>query len=198
MAEKLKGKTVKVTTPTFRVSYPNVFKPKLNKLNNKMEFSVEALFPKGTDFTKVKAAIAEAAETAWGTDRTKWPSPLKLPLKLQDTKKKKKEDGTEYLPPPYEAGCFFASFKSEQQPGVVDQQVQPIREQTAFYAGVWANASVSARAYSQGNNHGVSLWLNNLQKVKDGEPLGGRSRPEDDFVAVQMDEVPGSDPTMNI
>ena len=28
---------------------------------------------------------------------------------------------------------------------------------------------------------GIACGLNNLQKIRDGEPLGGKSRPEDDF-----------------
>ena len=28
---------------------------------------------------------------------------------------------------------------------------------------------------------GIACGLNNLQKIRDGEPLGGKSRAEDDF-----------------
>ncbi len=34
--------------------------------------------------------------------------------------------------------------------------------------------------HSNGNK-GIACGLNNLQKIRDGEPLGGKSHPEDDF-----------------
>ena len=36
-------------------------------------------------------------------------------------------------------------------------------------------------AYNTNGNRGIACGLNNLQKLKDGTPLGGHSRPEDDF-----------------
>ncbi len=36
-------------------------------------------------------------------------------------------------------------------------------------------------------NKGIACGLNNLQKIRDGEPLGGKSRAEDDF-AIEDDE----------
>ena len=50
-----------INTPKFRVSYPNVFEPKLNDLSGQMEYSIEAIFPEGTDITVLK----EAAQKAW-------------------------------------------------------------------------------------------------------------------------------------
>ena len=35
--------------------------------------------------------------------------------------------------------------------------------------------------FSTSGNNGVAAGLNNIQKVADGTPLGGRSRAEDDF-----------------
>ena len=35
---------------------------------------------------------------------------------------------------------------------------------------------------------GIACGLNNLQKIRDGEPLGGRSRAEDDFADEVGDE----------
>ena len=33
----------------------------------------------------------------------------------------------------------------------------------------------------------LACGLNNLQKIRDGEPLGGKSRPEDDFAEEDED-----------
>lgn len=72
-----------VKTPEFRVSYPKVFKPELNTLNGKQEYSVVALFPIGANLTALKKAAQAAVEKEWGTDPTKWPKGLKLPLKIR-------------------------------------------------------------------------------------------------------------------
>jgi hypothetical protein len=43
-------------------------------------------------------------------------------------------------------------------------------------------------AYNANGNKGIACGLQNLQKLEDGEPLGGRSRAEDDFTAINDDE----------
>lgn len=174
-----------VVTPPFRVSYPNVFKPQLNKLSNKSEFGLEALFPKDADLSKLKKAAQEALEKKFGADRTKWPKQLKTPFRLQDEKEKEDEaTGKKVMPPATEKGAIFMRFKSAQRPAVVDQNVQQILDETQFYPGCWAVASVNAYAYDQAGNRGVAFGLVNIQKVKDGDPLGGRTRAEDDFAPV--------------
>ena len=37
-------------------------------------------------------------------------------------------------------------------------------------------------------NKGIACGLNNLQKLRDGEPLGGKSRAEDDFASDEEDD----------
>lgn len=170
-------------TPKFRVSYPNVFKARKNELNGKEEFSVVALFDKGADLTALKKAAQEATIKKWGADKTKWPTNIRSPFRDQGEREK---EGT--LPAGHEKGAIFMNFKSTQKPGVVDQQVQPIIDEADFYAGCYAIASVNAYAYDQKGNRGVSFGLGNLQKVKDGEPLGGRTRAQDDFAPIAVEE----------
>ena len=43
---------------------------------------------------------------------------------------------------------------------------------------------MSVYGYDNAGNVGINFGLNNLQKVGDGDPLGGRSTPEADFKAV--------------
>ena len=83
--------------------------------------------------------------------------------------------------------------KKSGAPKVVDQQMQQILDEGELYAGCYARMSVHAYAYAPTKENpqiktGVSFGLNNVQKVADGEPLGGMSsRPEDDFEPVQTD-----------
>lgn len=177
-----------ILTPMFRVSYPNIFKPKYNKLNNKNEFSVEAVFPKDADLTALKEAAKAALVEKFGADQTKWPkdkdgkSRLKSPFKDQGDKVK---DGV--LPEHYTKGAIFLTLKSTQRPGLVDATKQDIIDESEFYAGCYARAYVTVYAYDQAGNVGVNFGLQHLQKMKDGDPLGSRIKVEDAFAPVETE-----------
>ena len=66
-------------------------------------------------------------------------------------------------------------------PGIVDIDRQPILQRSEVYSGVYGRASISFYAFNSSGNRGIACSLNNLQKIADGEPLGGKSRAEDDF-----------------
>ncbi len=194
----------KLITPEFRVSYPNVFKPRYNDLAKKEQYSVEALFSKDTDLTQLKKAVQDAIIEKWGetakiakspdgmyslsvdgkvltkkVNGKDVPAEFRIPFKDQGDKEK---DGI--LPEPLVKGALFISLKSDQKPGVVDQNVQAIINESEFYAGCFAKASVNAKAYDNAGNRGVAIYLNNIQKTKEGESLGGKPRPQDDFAAI--------------
>ena len=177
--------STKLNTPEFRVAFPNVFRPKKNTLNGNEEYSVVALFPKGTDLSDLKAAARAAIEKKFGKDKSKWPTTLKNPFKDQGSRAKKDPvTGKETLPQGYEKGCIYIDLKSQDKPGVVDQGVNNIINTSDFYGGCWAVASVNAFGYDQGGNKGVSFGLGNIQKVRDDSGFGNRTRPEDDFAPV--------------
>jgi len=168
-----------VITPKFRVSYPQVFRPKLNDLNGKQEYSLVAIFAPGSDLSLLNAQVAAAATEKWGADKSKWPKPLRNPIRKNEEREKEGK-----LPDGYEAGGVFINFKGSQKPGVVDQNVQTIIDESQFYAGCYAIAQVRAYAYDNKGNRGVAFGLQNIQKVADGDPLSGRQRAEDAFVPV--------------
>lgn len=175
-----------VTTPEFRVSYANVFEPQKNDLSGKMEYSLVAIFPKGTDLSKLKGAASAVMVEKYGADQAKWPQNMRIPFR-KCSERWKNENGKQIIPAGYEDGdAIFMTLKSTKKPGLVDAAVQDIFEQSQFYSGCFARASVRAYAYDNKGNRGVSFGLNNVQKIRDGEPLGGRSRPTDDFEAVDV------------
>lgn len=174
-----------VLTPKFRVSYPSVFKPKMNDLNGKEEYSLVALFPKGADLSVLKKAAEDAIAKKFGADKTKWPKNMKTPFRDQAERIEAAKDAGKAPPEAHEAGAIFMNLKSTQKPGLVDEKVQDIIDSSQFYAGCWARASVNAFAYSNKGNNGVSFGLSNIQKVADGDPLGGRTRATDDFQAIE-------------
>lgn len=175
-----------VITPVFRVSYPNVFKPQLNKMSGQEEYSLVALFPKGADLTALKQEAQRALEEKFGKDQKSWPKNIKTPFRDQ-AERAKNVDGKEVLPAGHEAGAIFMNLKSKQRPGLVDglNKNEDIISESDFYAGCYAKASVRAYAYDQKGNRGVSFGLQNIQKVKEGEPLTGKMKASDEFSPVE-------------
>lgn len=85
------------------------------------------------------------------------------------------------------ANAYFINANSATAPGVVDADRQPIIERSEVYSGVYGRASINFYAFNVNGNKGIACGLNNLQKIRDGEPLGGKSSAESDF-ATDDDE----------
>jgi hypothetical protein len=168
--------------PEGRLSYPNILKPRLNKLSNKMEYSVDIYLPPGTDIGPIKKQFEAACIDKWGPDKSRWPKNLRLPLKRMEDKMK---DGSPNAG--LEPGGYVLATKNERPPAVVDAQVQKVLDPNKVYGGVWAIVCVRAFAYApMGVNPGISLSLQAVQIVRDGEPFGGGGpvKPESVFVKV--------------
>ena len=58
------------------------------------------------------------------------------------------------------------------KPEVVDIQGQPLTEPGQVYSGMYANVLVNFYFYNN-QSSGISAGLGPVQKVRDGEPLGG-------------------------
>ena len=86
------------------------------------------------------------------------------------------------------ADSYFVNANSTTAPGIVDADRQPILDHSEVYSGVYGRASINFYAFNSNGNKGIACGLNNLQKIRDGEPLGGRSRAEDDFADEAGDE----------
>lgn len=79
------------------------------------------------------------------------------------------------------ANSYFINANSGSAPGIVDADRQPIIDHSEVYSGVYGRASINFYAFNSNGNKGIACGLNNLQKIRDGESLGGKSRAEDDF-----------------
>lgn len=175
MAEK-QDDPKKVTTPRFRVSFPNVFKPrKKDKPEDADKWGLTMLFTKDTDLSAMKAACKAAAQEEWGD---KIPKNLVMPFRDGD---EKDYDGY--------AGMTFVNVSSNQEPGVCDRNPKvKLTSEQEFYAGCYARATLRAFAYDYKGKKGVSFGLNNIQKLDDGESFSGRKSAANDFEAFESDE----------
>lgn len=177
---KAKRTGTKVTTGKVRLSYAHLFEPHAIE-GNEPKYSVSVIIPK-TDketLSAIKAAVEQVKEegkSKWGG---KVPGNLKTPLRDGDQERPDDEA--------YE-NCYFLNANSKNKPGVVDVNVQPILDATEVYSGCYGRLTLNFYAYSASGNKGIACGLGNVQKLAEGDPLGGFTRAEDDFDSVESAE----------
>lgn len=167
----------RVVTGEVRLSYAHLFEPQSIQ-GSKPKYSVSLIIPKSDRETigKIERAIDAAIEAGIGKFGGKRPNKaaLKLPLRDGDTER----DDEAY------AGCFFVNANSTLPPEVVDQDLNPVLSPAEVYSGCYARVSLSFYAFNTNGNRGIACGLGNVQKLRDGEPLGGgRTSAADDFLA---------------
>lgn len=59
---------------------------------------------------------------------------------------------------------------------------------TGIYYGCYARVSLNFYAFNSNGNKGIACGLGNIQKIRDGEPLRGRSSAADDFRTEEDDD----------
>ncbi len=175
---KFNNPTKVITGVNTRWSYVNAWEPK--SINGGApKYSVSLIIPKSDTKTleKIRTAIQAAYEE--GQSKLKGNgrsvpaiSALKTPLRDGDAER---PDDEAY------ANSYFVNANSGTAPGIVDADRNPILERSEVYSGVYGRASINFYAFNSNGNKGIACGLNNLQKIRDGEPLGGKSRAEDDF-----------------
>ena len=167
------AKSVKVVTGKVRFSYAHVFQPQATEEGKQPKYSVSIIISKDDKETieKINKAVEQAKQdnaAVWGGSI---PKGLKGGLRDGDAEK----DDPAY------ANSYFINANSAQKPGVVDADMNPIIDPSEFYSGCFGRASISFFAYNSNGSKGVGCGLNNLQKLEDGERLGGGSTAADDF-----------------
>ena len=174
-----------VTGVNTRWSYVNAWEPK--SINGGApKYSVSLIIPKSD--TKIVAKIKAAIEAAYREGEAKLkgnsrsvPSMDVIKLPLRDGDKERPDD-------PAYANSYFMNANSNTAPGIVDADCQPILERSEVYSGVYGRASVNFYAFNSNGNRGIACSLNNLQKIRDGEHLGGKSSAEEDFSTEEEDD----------
>lgn len=92
---------------------------------------------------------------------------------------------------PAYANSYFLNANSDIAPGIVDADKNQILNRAEVYSGCYGRASISFYAYNANGNRGIACGLNHLQKIRDGEPLGGRASAESDFATAEDDDFLG-------
>lgn len=161
-----------VTTGRARLSYEHLFQPYAHQQNQEPKYSVTILVPKSDIATKSRIDAAIAAATQNGISKC-WngakPPIVAIPV----------YDGDGLRPTSGEPfgdeckGCWVFTASSKQPPQVVDLNLNPIISASEVYSGCYARVNVNFFPYNSNGKRGIGCGLNAVQKLEDGEPLGG-------------------------
>lgn len=175
-----KNSSKRIVSPVGRLSFPALFVPETNQNNPSApaKYSTIIVFEGDTDISGIEEIIEEAKVATFGD---KIPGNLRSPLR----------DGSEkeHLGEPFGKGTKFVTVKSNFAPGIVDGNREPVLNASEVYPGVYARVQMHAYGYDNNGNAGVGLGLDNVQKVKDGGALDGRSDASSAFDAIEVDDL---------
>ena len=172
------NKTKVITGVNTRLSYFHGWEPaSIN--GGEPKYSVSVLIPK-TDKETVDAinnAIDAAIEEGITKFGGKKPNRAAIKLPLRDGDIERDDDAYK--------GHYFINANSKTAPQIVDKAVKPILDRDEVYSGCYGRVSLSFYAFNSNGNKGVACGLGNIQKIKDGDSLGGRPTAVDDSTTLE-------------
>lgn len=150
-----------------RFSFAHVFEPKAIAPGQEERYSVSILISKQDKkmVQKIKDAIEAALEEGKSTKfGGKVPARYKNPLRDGDVERPDDEA--------YE-GFYFINANNTRKPEIIDGNLDEIMDRSEFYSGCWGRVSINFFPYNfENTSKGVGASLNNIQKLKDGDPFG--------------------------
>jgi len=173
----------RVITGKVRLSYVHLTQPHTPPSGGEPRYSVTLLIPKSDVATKqridaaIAAAIEEGVQKRWNGVR-----PPQIPIPIYDGDGVRPSDGMPFGPEC--KGHWVMTASTKQKPEIVDLNLNPIIDATQIYSGMYAHVSVNFFAYNAAGKKGIGCGLGNVQKVADGEPLGGRRSAAEDFASL--------------
>nr|WP_068432511.1 ssDNA-binding protein [Magnetospirillum sp. XM-1]CUW38821.1 protein of unknown function\ len=198
MSKPSNAKDTTFKTPRARLSYPHLVEAVANDDGVEWYSCVLIFDPeaqKTAEFQAIKEAIKTVAQEDW-TKKFGGEKPEGYRMLIRSAESKMK--GGEY-DPAVPKGSVFIQVKTKTRPSVVSSKKgpdgRPLKIDDAnvadeMYAGCYVRATLSyPYAYEVKGNKGIGMFLNNMQKLGEGERLGGRKDARDDFDPVEGEEV---------
>ncbi len=174
----------RVVTGEVRFSFVNLLQPRANQNGGDPKFSTTILLPKSDVATKQRIDAAIEAAKQLGKSKS-WNGviPPMVNIPIHDGDGVKPSDGM-----PFGEECkghwvFSASTKADQPPKIVDANMNPILDATEVYSGMYGRIAVNFAPYTHSGKKGIGCYIStNVQKTRDGEPLGASApAAADDF-----------------
>lgn len=175
--------STKVVTGKVRFSFVNIFEPKAFVEGQDEKYSMMILIPKTDVGTveRINKAIKAAAQKGLSS-KFGGKLPPVLSTTFKDADKDTNQDGEVFADLwDYAKGHYLMTISSKTKPQVVDANLNPIIDPVEVYSGCYGRVSMNFFAYNNAGKKGISAGLGNVQKLEDGEPLGGATTAEQDF-----------------
>lgn len=191
--ESMSNQATRIVTGEVRFSFVNLLKPRASQHGGEEKYSVTILVPKSDFGTKQRIDAAIEAAKQVGKDKV-WNGaiPPLVNIPIHDGDGVKPSDGM-----PFGEECkghwvFSASTNVDQPPKIVDANLNPIMNATEVYSGMYGRIAINFAPYAHSGKKGIGAYIStNVQKTRDGEPLGA-SAPEasDDFGGAPNVQMP--------
>jgi len=167
-----------MTTGEGRISYVHVYEPYSNN-GGEPKYSVTFLMPKIDVQSKARLTAAEEAAKQKGiTEKWNGVLPPVIASAIYDG------DGVRPNGEPFGAeckGCWVFTASSKNPVPLVDANMNPIVQKGEIYSGCYGRICVSLFAYNSNGKRGIGIGLEAVQKLRDGDPLGGGVSVSDAF-----------------
>lgn len=180
-----KKETAMTTSDYVRFSYVKLVEAGLAPGATEKSYGMSVIIPKSatTTLASIDACIKAAIEEGKGKFGKDFGDSKKFKLPLRDGDEER-EDAA------YAKAYFLNANKKEKygRPGMVDKKVQPILDPSEIKSGDYGHVSLNFYPFSVGGSKGVAVGLNHIQKVKDGDSLGGGTNAKDEFETIEFDD----------
>jgi hypothetical protein len=158
------------------MSFEHIWAPKAVQEGQDAKYSATILIPKTDKETLAKINGAIATEQAIGWPNGKLPPGFKKPLKDGDGMVDK--NGVQRKET---VGCYVINASSKTKPGIVNAAREDVLDKNEVYSGCFCRFQLAFQPYNLSSSKGIGCYLNNIQKIKDGESLAGREKASDAF-----------------
>lgn len=181
----------RVVTGEVRFSFVSLLKPRENQYGGEPKYSVTILLPKSDIQTKqrIDAAI-EAAKQKGKQGVWNGIIPPNVAIPIHDGDGVKPSDGMPFGPECKGHWVFTATTGVDYPPKIVDANLNPIMDPTEIYSGMYGRIAINFSPYLFAGKKGIGCYIStNVQKTRDGEPLGATAPDAaDDFGGGQASQ----------
>ncbi|MBN6205565.1 DUF2815 family protein [Ralstonia pickettii] len=178
----------RIVTGEVRFSFVSLLKPREDQYGGAPKYSATILVPKTDTATKAKIdAAIEAAKQKGKAEKWNGVIPPVVAVPIHDGDGVKPSDGMPFGDECKGHWVFTATTGVDYPPKVVDAQLNPIMDATEVYSGMYGKIALNFNPYSFQGKKGIGVYIStNVQKTRDGEPLGASAPAADsDFGPAQ-------------
>lgn len=180
----------RLVTEEVRFSYVSLLSPKPSNFGGEPKYQTTILLPKSDLATKAKIDAAIEAAKQVGKDK-KWGGviPPMVASPIHDGDGVRPSDGM-----PFGQECrghWVFSASTTRKPEIIDLEGNGIIDPTQIYSGMYGRIALNFAAYFVNGKKGIGCYIaTNVQKTRDGNPLGSSDPDAASDFGTQMNSAP--------